>query len=411
MGNWFTNSQYPLLYKVSFSGNKPSTSSLATDPSSGTVWTGGWNGSDWLVTGYGWGNSEGLNPYYDVYDSQASQALSFANYTEAASAEQEWAGGDVFSSTWNGTMWLLTGMGSGVLQPNESATNHYSMAFLTSNGTFIDLSQSIPNNMDGILYASSWDGNDWLVGGGYYQWDTGVLYLVTPAGNILDITDQISSSIPNFEAVQSIGWNGTVWMIGGEGFLAAYNPNTGAFYDLTGAVDSELSASDSLDNSEVNSVNSIVWTDGVWMIAGGATVAFVGNESQSAWVASINPQDGTVADLTSRIIPSTILTNSSMSSVLSMACSSSGCVLGGFADSSPMLIWYDGSSEIDLSNNLQGMHYVQWVGLSGSLSRLNGSPSTTIHTFPWPKGWRLALPNLRLSVSEAFGTFCTLNPW
>ena len=194
-GLWFTPSQYPELYKVSFSNNEHVTVPLSTAPGLGTVWTGGWNGSNWLITG--WGDAYGLNPYYDVYDGQAQSEQNFSNYAQASAAEQEWSGGDVFSSTWNGSTWLLTGMGSGVLDPGYGATNHYSMAFLTSNGTFIDLSQSIPDNRDGILYASAWNGENWLVGGGFYNFNLGVLYSVSPDGNIVDITNLLRTMGPS----------------------------------------------------------------------------------------------------------------------------------------------------------------------------------------------------------------------
>ncbi len=349
-GLWFTPSQYPELYKVSLSNDATGTTvPLSTAPNLGTVWTGGWNGSNWLITG--WGDSEGLNPYFDVYDSHAQTQLYFSNYTQAGAAEEEWSGGDVFSTTWNGSTWLLTGMGSGVLDPGDGATNHYSMAFLTSNGTFIDLSQSIPQNQDGILYASAWNGVNWLVGGGFNNFNLGVLYIVSPDGNIVDITNLITEWVPNFNAVQSVAWNGTDWMIGGGNFLAEYNPSTGAVYDLTGALDLALSPNDSMSNY-ANSVNSIVWTGTTWIIAGGVPVGFMGPADQTAWVASLDPQSGKFSDLTSHAIPSSILSESSMSGILSMACNDLGCVLGGFAGNSPVLVWYNGSSAIDLSSTI-----------------------------------------------------------
>ncbi|MGA2876400.1 MAG: hypothetical protein ABSE82_12780 [Nitrososphaerales archaeon] len=368
-GLWFTSTQYPELYKVSFANNEQVSVPLSTAPSSGTVWTGGWNGSDWLITGWGNGGSNGLNPYFDIYDNEAQTELSFSNYVQASAAEQEWSGGDIFSATWNGSIWLLTGMGSGDLA-NYGSTNHYSMGFLTSNGTFIDLSQSIPQNNDGILYASAWNGSDWLVGGGYYDYDRGVVYSVSPNGTISDITSLITKWVPDFNSVQSIAWNGTDWMIGGVHFLAEYNPSTGAVYDLTGALDTVLSTKDSLSNQQTNSVNSIVWDGMTWIIAGGIPVGFKGTEDQTAWVASFNPNSGQFSDLTSHAIPSLILSESSMSSILSMSCSDIGCALGGFAGNNPVLIWYDGSGAINLSDTItsDGMSYVQWVGVSDAVA-------------------------------------------
>ena len=376
-GEWFTPTQTPALYKVTLSGLGGVSKSLATESNSGAVWSGGWNGSDWLITGWGSGDSNGLNPYFEIYDNQAQSELYFSNYTQDSAAEQEWSGGDIFSGTWNGSTWLLTGMGSGVLNPGYGVVNHYSMAFLTSNGTFIDLSESIPRNIDGILYASSWNGFNWLVGGGWYGFNTGVLYQVTPNGAIVDLTSVIREWVPDFSTVQSIEWNGTDWMIGGVGFLALYNPTTGAVYDLTGALDSALNTIDSLDNSMTNAVNSIVWTKGTWMLGGGAPVGFEGTEKQTAWVASFDPQSGQFSDLNSHVIPSSMLQDS-MSSILSMACDDLGCALGGFSGISPVLLWYNGSGTMDLSYTLPSgnMTYVQWVGVSDGVS---AAVSPSIH--------------------------------
>lgn len=380
IGQWFTLTQNPSLYSISFVNNTATSTPLDVIPNLGTVWTGGWNGSNWLITG--WGQSQGLNPYIAYYNSQAQSQVNSSNYPQASVAEEEWNGGDIFSATWDGSMWLLTGMGSGALPLDGWISNHYSMAFLTQNGTFVDLSSSIPNNMDGILYASSWNGNYWLVGGGYYGFDTGVLFTVSPDGNIVEITSTITQWVPDFSSVQSIAWNGTDWMIGGVGFLAEYNPSTGGVYDLTGALDSILNTNDSLSNSETNSVNSIVWTGSEWMFAGGVPIAYVGNESQTAWVASMDPQNDVFTDLTTQAIPSSIL-SSPMSSILSMACDDSGCVLGGFAGNNPVLLWYNGQSTTDLSGAIPAgdMTYVQWVGISDS-ARALGSAVHTIQPEP-----------------------------
>ncbi|MDG6904776.1 MAG: hypothetical protein JRN20_03205 [Nitrososphaerota archaeon] len=362
-GQWFSQSQYPELYRVVFSGDIHEAAPLFTVSGSGTVWTGGWNGSSWLITG--WGDSQGLNPYFEYYDSVAETGVNSSNYAQASAAESEWSGGDIFSSTWNGSMWLLTGMGSGALEPDSWISNHYSMAFLTRNGTFIDISSSIPNNSDGILYTSSWNGNYWLVGGGYYGFDNGILLEVFSDGTIVDVTSSIGQWVPELDSIQSIAWNGTDWMIGGVGFLAEYNPSTGGVYDLTGSLDSALGTNDSLGNAETNSINSIVWTGSEWMIAGGVPIAFEGTEKQAAWVAVMDTNNK-ASDLTAKAIPPSILTENSMSSILSMACDRYGCVLGGFAGDNPVLLWYNGQSTTNLSVSLPsgGMTYVEWVGVS-----------------------------------------------
>src|SRR5271157_5547028 len=118
-GAWFTPDQYPELYKLSPSANITA-ASLITVSGEGTVWSGGYNGSNLLVTG--WGSGKYLNPYISLYNQTTTSKTRLGNYSEIESAEQEWSGGDVFAVGWNGTDWLLTGMGSGYLA-GEGITN------------------------------------------------------------------------------------------------------------------------------------------------------------------------------------------------------------------------------------------------------------------------------------------------
>lgn len=383
-GFWFTRNQTPSLAKITMTKGDPMASNVSTVQGGGTVWTGGWNGTDWLFSG--WGSSNGLNPYYVIYNSNVSLGLNFANYTQAASAEVEWNGGDIFSATWNGSVWLLTGMGSGLLFPAQGANNHYSIAFLTANGKFIDLSQSIPNNMDGILYSSSWNGKEWLVGGGWYGYNKGVLFTVSQTGKVADITNIISESVPTFNSVQSIAWNGTVWMIGGVGFLAAYDPTNGHVKDLTPMLDAAL-GNNSLTDLKTNSVNSMSWINNEWVFAGGAPVGYKGEEFQSAWVASMDSLNGKFSDITSSALPPSAL-DSSMSSILSMSCESIGCVFGGFTGNDPALAWYNGVNSTDISAGLN-MTYVQWVSISepapANVQVQNNFAAISSFRFHWPR--------------------------
>jgi hypothetical protein len=373
-GSWFTTQQYPEL--VSVSTTNFSVTSLDTTSGQGTIWTGGSNGSAWLATG--WGIRDGLDPYIDLFNNSALQKLALSNTQSVSSAELEWAGGDVFSASWNGSAWLLSGMGSGELYPGQGVSNHLSMALLLSNGTFIDLSKQVPNQQDGILYANSWDGSEWLVGGGWYGYNSGDLFLYSPSGAVTDLTSQISSAVPEFNSVQSIAWNGHYFLIGGIGFLASYDPYAGTFQDLTSDL-SLVMGPNSLSNGNVNSVNSISWTGSSWLVAGGFPIAFYGSENQTAWVASVsqNALSGMFyQDLTRYALPSYDLSVDN-STILSAACSQVGCVLGGSSDSKGLLVWFDGSSPNDLSSMLHDQTtYIQWVGLAPLINKFTFFDST-----------------------------------
>jgi hypothetical protein len=379
-GAWFAQDQYPELYKISPGsiGSRQEipnffAASLATISGEGTVWSGGFNGSNWLVTG--WGSGKYLNPYISLYNQTTTSKTRLGNYPEIESAEQEWSGGDVFAVGWNGTDWLLTGMGSGELLPGEETTNHMSMAVLSANGTFTDLSLQIPNQGDLILYANAWNGNGnyWLVGGGWYGTDQGQLYVLS-GDTITDITNQIASVVPTFNSIQSIAWNGQYFLIGGVGFLAEYNGST--FTDLTTQLNQALDPSHMFNDTTDNAVNTIAWMGTHWMLAGGTPIAdYHGVPSQGAWVASLvqgsEGATGSVSiftDLTSVVIPSYILKNENASTILAMSCSVlSGCAIGGSDSSGGVLLWYDGVSSIDLSSTVNSnMSYVQWVDLSST---------------------------------------------
>ena len=169
-GSWFSDSQFPRLYQISLSGHYSRKLNLL--PGEGTVWSGNSNGSDWLISGWGVAPAVGAaNPYLGLYDASTSPL----NDSIEDQAEAEWNGGDVFAISSNGSSWLLSGMGSGILPSfSPDAINHLS-AGLFNGRTFTDLSSKIPEQMDGILYANAYNGTDWLLGGGYLG--VGVLFL------------------------------------------------------------------------------------------------------------------------------------------------------------------------------------------------------------------------------------------
>jgi hypothetical protein len=368
-GTWGTQTQYPQLYKLTLS-NSVYAASLLTVGSTGTVWSGDYNGSTWLISG--WGSGKYLNPYITLYNDSLTGKVRLSDYSQIQSEEQEWAGGDVFDVGWNGTAWLLTGLGQGSLYPGDNTTNHMSMAVLSEDGTFTDLSTQIPDQQDMILYANAWNGNYWLVGGGWYGWGEGKLYVLS-GDNITDITSEIEKAVPTFNSVQSIAWNGQYFLIGGVGFLAEFDGST--FTDLTPELNQALSPLHILNGTNYNAVNTISWMGETWMLGGGSPVAYYpGVGVRSAWVASFTPGSGAAglegssfADLTSSVLPNYIAQEYN-STILTMACTTSGgCAIGGADTSGGVLLWYDGTNSIDLSATVYAnMSYVQWIGLLNS---------------------------------------------
>ena len=68
-GTWFESGQVPRLEKVDLSNN--SVTNLTPASGAGVVWTGGWNGSQWLIAGFGTASGpKGSNPYLYLYDGQ-----------------------------------------------------------------------------------------------------------------------------------------------------------------------------------------------------------------------------------------------------------------------------------------------------------------------------------------------------
>jgi hypothetical protein len=195
-GTWFEKGQSPRAYQIDLQDY----SSVPLTPvrSGGTVWGGGFNGSQLLVSGWG-SDDASLGPYISLYNgAHVVTSGSLDDYGPASS----WSGGDIFSASYNGKDWLLSGLGSGIL--GTYTGNH--MALGTFNGSvFTDLSSLVPDQDDAILYANTWNGQNWLVGGGFLN--DGVLFTFDGSKTV-DLTVQARNAVPNFASVQSI-WKGS----------------------------------------------------------------------------------------------------------------------------------------------------------------------------------------------------------
>jgi hypothetical protein len=226
------------------------------------------------------------------------------------------------------------------------------MGLGTFNGSvFTDLSFRVPNQKDAILYANEWNGQYWLVGGGYKskEWGyktNGVLF--TFDGNTFaDLTKQAEYAIPNFFSVQSIGWNGQYWLIGGVGFLAEYDGVN--FVDLTQQLDEALS-------NPLQSVNAIAWNGQSWLIGGGEPVGQVA--PSHTWVAAYTSAG--FVDL-SPTLPSHVSNVTQASSVLTIASLDGFWLIGGYSADQGVLFAYNDGVVTDYSNLVSGMTYVNSI--------------------------------------------------
>jgi hypothetical protein len=338
-GTWFQKGQSPKLYQVSLQNN----AYVQLDPvrSGGTVWGGGFNGSQLLVSGWGSDDSS-FGPYVWLYNgAHVITAGSLDQYGQASS----WSGGDIFAASYNGKEWLLTGLGSGPLPSfNNGSVNHMSLG--TFNGrAFTDLSYLVPDQEDAILYANAWNGQYWLVGGGYLS--DGVLF--TFDGNrTVDLTAQAGNAISNFASVQSIAWNGDYWLIGGIGFLAKYDGHN--FVDLTPLLERQLS------NTNFHSVNAIAWNGQSWMIGGGTPIAQL--TPSHAWLAAYSPAG--FVNLSSEL-PSYVTNGTQSSSILTITSANGLWILGGYSGNHGILLTYKEGLLTDYSDLVLGLTYVDWV--------------------------------------------------
>jgi hypothetical protein len=352
-GTWFTPSQYPQLEQVSLSTHM--VRKLTPALSKGTVWSGNENNSEWLISGWGSDGTTDPNPYLFLYNgtNQLGNNTAINHNSEA-----EWHGGDIFAISSNGTDWLLSGMGSGLLSSySNRVSNHLSIGLF--NGTyFTDLSSRLPIQMDGILYANEYNGSEWLIGGGYLG--TGVLFSFNGT-SFTNLTNQIAKEVPTLASIQTIAWNGNYWLIGGAGFLAEYNGST--FTDLTQPLDKSLSSTNFNALYTYNAVNSVAWNGTTWLLGGGEQVG-VTTIPGLGWVASFNSTQFT--NLTSQVLGSLNSSNStSGTSILSIQPlpQQDSWIIGGYTNGEGMLLSYDGMMVTNLSNVVSGMTYVIWLGV------------------------------------------------
>ena len=384
-GTWFRPDQRSKLDEISIS-NRSVTQLIPTIGPS-VVWTGGWNGSQWLISGFGVSSSavDASNPFIYLYDGQ-HQIL--AGTQHLGRQQASWTGGDVFAASYGGDKWLLSGLGFGT-NPNSLKPSNRMALGLFDGYRFTDLSSAIPDQWDAILYANAWNGKYWLIGGGW-EGNEGVLFRYNGT-NFTDLSSRLDSVIPQFDSVQAIGWNGDYWLIGGVGFLVKYDGQS--FTDLTPDLNDAINPRNALHYTECcSSVNVVKWNGASWIIGGGSPV--VDTEPLTAWIASYN--EGTFTDLTS-LLPTYIINPAQNSSILTVTYTDDSWFIGGYANDHGMLLSYANSTITDLSYLVDNsMSTVNWVGgaelfgqIATNTSMLTSSYHTAVNlskiTIPLPK--------------------------
>ncbi len=258
-----TDFSLPVLAAIDWSSGTPTLTNL-TPEISDYFWNGGiysivWNGSAWLLTGQAaWG---GVNSGAVV----SWQGGHWVNLTAPFRAAT--IGGGIWAAAWNGTAWLLGGNGTAdgpvlfsltgrsVTNLSRAVTWHGTRSwyqFLAWGGhdwliagegilgvlrgsTFTDVFPASPYAGSGV-YAGSWTGKAWLVGGGAGRsgWIEGTTFVPGP-------------TLPS-EFNQAILWVHAVpggWLFAGKGGTAATPfepvaafwtgaPGNGSMTDLTG---------------------------------------------------------------------------------------------------------------------------------------------------------------------------------
>ena len=337
-GTWFQQGQAPRLYRIILSNY--SVTRLMPVSSQGTVWGGSWNGSQWLISGWGVNSGPyGSNPY--IYLNDGENQVVAGTMTQYDS-EGSWHGGDIFAASYGIHSWLLSGLGSDVLPSSRWPANHMSLA--TFDGYhFQDLSVNVPHQEDAILYANSWNGRYWLVGGGFLR--SRVLFAFDGV-KITDLTSQLDEQVSYSGSIQTIAWNGAYWLIGGIDLLAKFDGKH--FIDLSAHLRAALDRS--------FTVNSIAWDGDEWMLGGGTPVAQL--LPSQAWVATYSSFG--FSDL-SGLLPSRLSNQSS--TILTVAYANPFWIVGGYSGRyEGLLLSYRGGTFRDLSKLAGDTSYVIWVG-------------------------------------------------
>ena len=337
-GTWFQHGQAPRLYRIILSNY--SVTRLTPVSSQGTVWGGSWNGSQWLISGWGTNSGpHGSNPY--IYLNDGKDQVVAGTQTQYDS-EASWHGGDVFAASYGVNSWLLSGLGSDALPNSKRAVNHMSLAIFDGYD-FEDLSVMVPHQKDAILYANGWNGQYWLVGGGFLRFR---ILFAFDGTKITDLTSQLDEQVTYSGSIQTIAWNGAYWLIGGIDLLAKFDGKH--FFDLTSKLKAALGRS--------FTVNSIAWDGHEWMLGGGTPVAQL--LPSKAWVATYSSFG--FSDLT-KLLPSRLSNQSS--SILTIAYANPSWILGGYSGRyAGLLLSYEGGKIQDLSNLSADTSYIIWVG-------------------------------------------------
>lgn len=169
--------------------------------------------------------------------------------------------GGIYAATWNGTAWLIGGQADfdGTPGPSLVSWSGAAVANLTPriSSYFVGLpapGQSSPP--DWGIWATEWNGSAWLVAG---NGSRGAVLLALEGNLVTDLTPELGPSAAR-GYITLIDWNSTAWMVGGFQVFGTYSG--GRFTDL-------------LPNSSFASsgVFAADWNGTGWLVGGGSPPA------------------------------------------------------------------------------------------------------------------------------------------
>ena len=201
------------------------TSNIAGMSSVGSL---AWNGSYWLIGGGGGTSTKTLIKYDGV-----------STYTDLTSNISGMT--DVYSAVWNGSYWLIGSFGTKTLVKYDGVS------------TYTDLTSNIAGMTN--VYSAAWNGSYWLIGGGDSDWlgggtSTKTLIKYDGVSTYTDLSYSRSD-------VHDLVWNGSYWLI-----------REGIFYETYLTKYDGSSYTDLSKISGMNSVGCVAWNGSYWLIGG-----------------------------------------------------------------------------------------------------------------------------------------------
>jgi hypothetical protein len=244
------------------SGN-PAVAWRESDGTSDNIYVKRWNGSGWTLVGNGFLD---VNTNRDVFD--PSLVLDSSGNPAVAWEESDSTSNNLYVKRWNGTAWVLVGAGPLDVNLNQDAFLP-SLALDPGGNPVVAWAET--DGTSSNVYVKRWNGTAWdLVGNGFL--DANANRNASDPSLVLD-----SGGNPAVAWSESDGtssnvyvkrWNGSGWTSVGDDFLDV-NTDRDAF-DPSLVLDSSGNPVVAWDESDANSYNAYVkrWNGTAWVLVG-----------------------------------------------------------------------------------------------------------------------------------------------